>query len=95
MVVATDTGTVNLRTWLGLTAMDSSLVVPVTTTSICNSVALGMNTAYKTSGLVRQLYVIKLGTHYVAQDPGHPSDEWWPAVALDSVYHVTGTVLSP
>ncbi|HEV2642373.1 MAG TPA: hypothetical protein VGT98_06690, partial [Candidatus Elarobacter sp.] len=67
----------------------------VTTNTVCNRVAQGVNSATGTAHLVRRLYVLSVGSFYAAQDPEHPSGEWWPTVSLNSNYQVLGAVLAP
>lgn len=95
LVATTDPTRTPLRTSLGLKAIDSSRVVMVTDNAVCNKVAQGINTAQGTPNLIRQLYVLDVGTSYAAQDPTHPSGEWWPIVTLDNKYKVLGVVLAP
>jgi hypothetical protein len=95
LVSSTDTTRVKIRTALKLPAMDSTRVTLVTDNKKCASVAQGINAATGKTGLIRQLYVISVGTYYAAQDPGHPSGEWWPTVSLDKQYHALGVVLAP
>lgn len=93
LVSSADPGRVQIRTALGLPAMDSTQVTLITNNRTCAKVAQGINTDAGTTGLARQLYVLSVGSYYVAQDPGHPSGEWWPKVSLDRQYRVLGVVL--
>ena len=86
---------VQARTTLGLRAMDSTRVVFVTDNVICNKAAQGINTGQATPNLVRNLFVLSAGTVYAAQDPGHPSGEWWPTVTLDNKYKILAVLLGP
>jgi hypothetical protein len=95
VVTSTDTLMVQARANLGLRAMDSTRVVFVTDNTVCNKAAQGINTAQGTSNLVRQLFVVSAGIVYAAQDPGHPSGEWWPTVTLDNKYKVLAVLLAP
>jgi hypothetical protein len=95
LVTTTDPTRTQLRTSLGLKSMDSTRIFIVTDNSVCNKVAQGINTAQGTPNLIRQLYVLDVGISYAAQDPGHPSGEWWPTVTLDNKYKVLGVVLAP
>lgn len=95
LVTSTDTARTSLRQLLGFPAMDSTKVSIVTTNRTCNSVAQGYNTALKKPNLVRQLYVISVGSFYAAKDPGHPAGEWWPTVSFDSKYRFLNALLSP
>jgi hypothetical protein len=95
LVTTTDPTRAALRAGLGLRATDSTQVTLVADDQTCRDVVQGINTAYKTPNLARQLYVVRAGGAYAAQDPGHPSGEWRPTVVVDSTYHVTGTVLAP
>jgi hypothetical protein len=94
VVSSSDPVLVQVRTDLGLRAMDSTRVVFVTDNTVCNKAALGINAAQGTA-YVRQMYVVAAGTVYAAQDPGHPSGEWWPTVTLDNKFKVLGVVLAP
>lgn len=95
LVTSTDTGRVSLRVTLGFPAMDSTKVAIVTTNRICNNVAKGYNTVQKTPNLVRQLYVVSVGTFYAAKDPGHLAGEWCPTISFDSKYKFLNGLLSP
>ena len=95
IVTTTDTARVSLRTTLGLPAMDSTKVAIVTTNRICNSVAQGYNTIQKTPNVVRQLYVVSVGSFYAAKDPGHLAGEWCPTVSFDSKYRFVNLLLLP
>lgn len=95
LVSSADTARVGLRTTLGLPAMDSTKVVLVTTDRICNKVAQGYNTVQNTPNLVRQLYVLSVGSFYAVKDPGHPAGEWLPTVSFDSKYKFVNLLLSP
>jgi hypothetical protein len=95
IVAATDTGDVSLRVTLGLAKMDSTKVVFVTDNKICNSVAVGYNTAQGTPGLVRQLHVVKAGNVYAAKDPGHMTGEWCPTVSFTSKFKFIKGLLLP
>jgi hypothetical protein len=94
LVTTTDAERVGLRGDLGLVAMDSSKVVLVTTARTCDNVGTGMNTAFKTVGAARNLYVFSVGQSYVAQDPDRPAGEWRPLVALNSKFVVGNSVLA-
>lgn len=95
LVTSTDTARASLRVVMGFPAMDSTKVTIVTTNRICNSVAQGFNAVLRTPNLVRQLYVVKVGTFYAAKDPGHPAGEWWPTVSFDNKYKALNALLSP
>jgi hypothetical protein len=95
LVSTADTQRVRLRNHLGLSKMDSTKVVLVGTAAICNSVAVGINAALQTPGLVRQLYVVQAGRVFAAQDPGHPAGEHWPTVVVDSKYKFVSAVMAP
>lgn len=95
LVTSADPVRVQVRDSLGLPATRSSNVSLVTDNRVCAEVAQGVNAATGTSGLTRQLYVLKVGSYYAAQDPDHPSGEWWPTVSLDKQFHVLGVVLAP
>lgn len=95
VVTSSDTLMVQARTTLGLRAMDSTRVVFVTDNVVCNKVAQGINTAQATPNLARELFVVSAGTLYAAQDPSHPSGEWWPTVTLDNKYKVLAVLLAP
>lgn len=95
LVSTTDTARLSLRATLGFPAMDSTKVVIVTTNRICANVAQGYNTIQRTPNLVRQLYVISVGTFYAAKDPGHPAGEWWPTVSFNSKYKFVNLLLVP
>jgi hypothetical protein len=94
LVSATDAERAVLRRGIGLAASDSSKVVLVTTTRICDNVGTGINTAFKTPSLARSLYVFRVGASYVAQDPGHPAGQWAPLIVLDGRYVYQGSVLA-
>ena len=94
VVSSSDPALVQARTNLGLRSMDSTRVVFVTDNTVCNKAAQGINTAQGTN-YVRQMYVVVAGTVYAAQDPGHPSGEWWPTVTLDNKFKVLGVILAP
>jgi hypothetical protein len=95
VVTSSDSLMIQARTTLGLRAMDSTRVVFVTDNVVCNKVAQGINTAQATPNLTRQLFVVSAGTVYAAQDPSHPSGEWWPTVTLDNKYKVLAVLLAP
>lgn len=95
LVTSADPVRVRVRDSLGLPATSSSNVSLVTDNLVCDKVAQGVNAATGTSGLTRHLYVLKVGPYYAAQDPDHPSGEWWPTVSLDKQFHVLGVVLAP
>jgi hypothetical protein len=95
LVTSADPVRVQIRNSLGLPATNASKVSLVSDNTVCNKIAQSLNTATGTSGLTRQLYVIKVGSYYAAQDPDHPSGEWVPTVSLDKLYHVLGVVLGP
>ena len=94
VVTSSDPVLVQVRTNLGLRAMDSTRVVFVTDNTVWNKAAQGINTAQGTN-YVRQMYVVTAGTVYAVQDPGHPAGEWWPTVTLDNKFKVLGLVLAP
>jgi len=95
LVTTTDGSRIQLRTSLGLSAMDSAQVTLVTDNATCARAAQGINTAQGTANLARQLYVVKVGQLFAAQDPGNPSGEWWPTVTLDRKFKAIGVVLAP
>jgi hypothetical protein len=95
VVTSSDSLMVQARTTLGLRAMDSTRVVFVTDNVVCSRVARGINTAQTTPNMTRQLFVVSAGTVYAAQDPSHPSGEWWPTVTLDNKYKVLAVLLAP
>jgi len=95
LVTSKDTGQISVRKAMLLGTQDSTKVVFVTDDAVCAKVAQGINTAQKQTGVIRQLWVLKVGTLFAAKDPGHPSGEWWPTVTLDSKYVVKAVVLSP
>jgi hypothetical protein len=95
LVTAVDPDRIAIRNQLGLKAMDSTRVVFVTDNTTCNKVASGLNTAFETPGLVRQLYVVAVGTMFAAADPGHPMGEWLGTSSLDNKFKFKATVLSP
>ena len=94
LVTTSDSLLVQARTSLGLHVMDSTRVVFVTNNSVCNSAAQGINVAQRTN-YIRQMYVVAAGKVYAAQDPAHPSGEWWPTVTLDKKFKVLGVLLAP
>lgn len=86
----------SLRTSLGLKATDSTKVNLIIDNVICGKVATGINTAQKTPGVMRRLYVVKVDNYaFAAVDPDRPSGEWRPTVTLDSHFLVKGLVLAP
>ena len=95
LVTSTEPVRVQVRSSLGLPATRASDVSLVSDNTVCNRTAQSLNAATGTSGLTRKLYVVKVGSYYAAQDPDHPSGEWWPTVSLDKLYHVLGVVLAP
>jgi hypothetical protein len=94
VVSSSDPFLVQARTNLGLRSMDSTRVVFVTDNTVCNKAAQGINAAQGTT-YIRQMYVVAAGTVYAAQDPGHPSGEWWPTVTLDNKFKVLAVILAP
>lgn len=95
LVTSTSSERVQLRNYLGLRAMDSTKVQLVSDNQTCAKVAAGLNTRLATPSLVRQLYVVKVGTDFAAKDPGNPAGEWWPTVTLDNRYRFKAAVLVP
>jgi hypothetical protein len=95
LVSTNDPNRTALRTYLGLKAMDSTKVAFVSDNTICNKVALGMNTAFQTPGLIRQLYVVVAGQVYAAMDTNNPLGEWWGTTTLDNKFKAIKTVLAP
>jgi hypothetical protein len=95
LVTSADSERVKVRNGLRLPATDASKVGLVSDNRVCDKIAQSLNAATGTSGLTRQLYVVKVGSYYAAQDPDHPSGEWAPTVSLDKLYHVLGVVLGP
>ena len=95
LVSTTDTQRIRLRNHLGLSKLDSTKVVLVSSASICTSVAGGINGALQTPGLIRQLYVVQAGRVFAAQDPGHPAAEHWPTVVVDARYRFINAVMAP
>ena len=95
LVSTTDTQRIRLRNHLGLSKMDSTEVVLVSSATICTSVAGGINGALQTPGLIRQLYVVQAGRVFAAQDPGHPAGEHWPTVVVDARYRFINAVMAP
>jgi hypothetical protein len=95
LVTTTDPERVALRDDLRLAAMDSTKVVLVTDHEVCRKVAAGINTAFRTPSLVRQLRVFSVGKRLAAQDPGHPSGEYHPTMVVSARYEFIGSVLAP
>lgn len=95
LVTTADARSVALRSSLGLSPMDSSIVMLVTGERIFANVADAINTEQQTPGLERHLYVFGVGKLYAAQDHEHPSGEWWPTVVVNGQYQVVGVVLAP
>lgn len=94
LVSTSDPERVALRNGIGLVASDSSKVMLVTTSRICDNVGTGINTAFKTPNLARSLYVFSVGQSYVAQDPVHPAGQWMPLIVVNSKYVYQGSVLA-
>ena len=95
LVVSTQPDRVQLRDAILLRATDPTKVVLVIDNAVCAKVAAGINTFLRTPNLVRQLYVVKVGTDFAAKDPGHPWGEWWPTITLDNKYKYKSSVLAP
>jgi hypothetical protein len=86
---------VGLRTALKLQAATAASVLMVTDKKICDKMAASLNTTLQTSGLSRQLYVIKIGNDYAVKDPDHPAGEWLPTVTFDKNGKFLAVVLAP
>jgi hypothetical protein len=95
LVTTTAADRVQLRNKLGLAAMDSTRVVLITDDAVCDKLAQGINASVRTTGLVRQLYAVTVGSNFAAQDPGHPAGEWWPTSTLDKKYKFIAVVMAP
>jgi hypothetical protein len=94
LVTSTDPDRVALRIGIGLAAMDSTTIVQVTNSRVCDNVANGMNAALKTPNLARNLYVFSVGRSFAAQDPDRAAGEWLPLMIVDSKYAYLGSVLA-
>lgn len=95
LVSTADPNRIGIRNHLGFKSMDSTRVLFVTDDATCNNVALGLNAAFATPGLVRQLYVVAVGTLYAAADPTNPMGEWLGTHSLDNKFKFKATVLAP
>lgn len=92
IVTGTDTASVHMRSQLKLPQVAASQVSYVAASSVCNKVV----TVYNTNSKITQdgvavapsgkIYVVKVGTVYVAQDPVKTFGEWSLYVTVDSKY---------
>jgi hypothetical protein len=95
LVTSADTSDINLRSGIGLSAVDSTTVVLVTKKQTCDKAVQGMNAQLHTPNLTRIVHVVVVGTNYAVRDPGHPSGEHLPTMIFDRFFTFKGVVLAP
>jgi hypothetical protein len=83
---------VPVRTAAGLEASDSSKVVLVTDSRICDKAVTGINTFKQTTGLPRHVYLVKAGSYYLAFDPDEPTGHHRPIFVLNRQYVARGEI---
>jgi hypothetical protein len=92
IVTGTDTASVHMRAQLKLPTVAANKISYVTTTSVCNKVVsvYNANSPITQDGVPvspsGQLYVVKVGTVYVANDPVKTFGEFMIYVTVDSKY---------
>jgi hypothetical protein len=95
VLLSTSSNYVNVKNSVGVTYSTTvSKIVFVTDERTCGNVQDGINTASKTPGVARQLYVIGTGSGYAALEPHRPGPvtENTPLFFLTKQYVVTGGV---
>lgn len=102
--IATGTDAINaqLRQNRAIPQVTASKVIYVTANTICakllpvynaNTRSFDANTGAEVSTATAQLYVVKVGTVYVAWDPGATAGEYRRLVTLDSKYRLLANSL--
>lgn len=84
-----DSLSVATRNQLHIPAVAATQVTPVTDDKICHNIAKAYSVALgMPSGTIRSMYVVKVGTSYVARDPAAVFGEWVYGMVLDRQYNV-------
>jgi hypothetical protein len=99
LVSSTDPERIGLRNTLGLGALDSNKVVPVTDARSCAKVVSGLNLYRQTPSQVRRVHVVAMVRDgFMVFEPApsgpQPASEWKPVYVLTKTFAVRTFVLA-
>ena len=82
LLLTTDSVDVARRTRLQLPAIDTGKIAYVSDPKICAALVSAINAYMRSPKLVARVYVLDLGTVYLAEDPDARAGEWTPAFSV-------------
>jgi hypothetical protein len=87
IATSTDAEAVESRSSLSIPAVAASQVALVSDSKTCQKVVNAFATAAGVPATGRSLYIVKIGTRYVAKDPTLlVLDGWWKSMVFDSKF---------